>query len=262
MELPSRIDPGAVDVLLCDADGCLFASEEPAFEASARVTNRLLAELAIDRTFSGEELRLATTGKNFRATATELAAEHGRAIEGDELERWVDEERRAVTAHLREVLEPDPAVTEPLARLSRTRRLAVVSSSALSRVAACLEAAGLAELFPPEMRFSAEDSLPAPASKPDPAIYEHAGARLGAPPGHALALEDSVPGARSAIAAGYETVGNVMFVPQRERAARVDELIETGAAGCVASWGELEQWLNRAYGDAVEAAERAEGAPA
>ena len=62
-------------VLLCDADGCLFPSEEPAFEASTDVTNRLLAELGIDRRFDAEELKRYAVGKNFRATALELAAE-------------------------------------------------------------------------------------------------------------------------------------------------------------------------------------------
>ena len=40
--------------LLCDADGNLFASEEPAFEASAEVTNRFLAELGDARRFTAE----------------------------------------------------------------------------------------------------------------------------------------------------------------------------------------------------------------
>ena len=44
-----RLDLEAVEVLLCDADGNLFPSEEPAFVASAAVTNRLLAESGIAR---------------------------------------------------------------------------------------------------------------------------------------------------------------------------------------------------------------------
>ena len=38
--------------LLCDADGNLFPSEEPAFEASAEVTNAFLASLGIDRRYT------------------------------------------------------------------------------------------------------------------------------------------------------------------------------------------------------------------
>ncbi len=64
-------------VLLCDADGCLFPSEEPAFVASADVTNAFLDRLGLTVRFGAEELRLATTGKNFRTTAVDLAVAHG-----------------------------------------------------------------------------------------------------------------------------------------------------------------------------------------
>lgn len=68
-----RLDVEAVDVLLCDADGNLFPSKEPAFVASSAVTNRLLADLGVERRYTATELRRGTTGKNFRTTAVELA---------------------------------------------------------------------------------------------------------------------------------------------------------------------------------------------
>ena len=232
-------------VLLCDADGCLFPSEEPAFEASAAVTNRLLTELGIDRRFAAEELQAYAVGKNFRATALELAAARGVRIDPDVLERWVAEEKDAVIAHLGRVLAPDPAVVEPLTRLRHRHALAVVSSSALARLATCFAVAGLDELFPPEVRFSAEDSLPVPTSKPDPAVYVYAGERLGVRGTEALAVEDSVTGARSAVGAGFPTVGNLTFVPDAERAVRAAALEEAGVIALVESWGELEELLER-----------------
>jgi beta-phosphoglucomutase-like phosphatase (HAD superfamily) len=232
-------------VLLCDADGCLFPSEEPAFEASADVTNRLLATIGVQRSFTPEELKAYAVGKNFRATALELAAEAGAEIEPEALERWVEEERRAVIAHLASVLRPDPAVLEPLGRLARVVRLAVVSSSALERLDACFEATGLATLFPPSERWSAEDSLPVPTSKPDPAIYALAGEQLGVAGDEALAIEDSVTGTRSAVAAGFPTLGNVLFVPPAERDERVAALREAGVASVVGSWGEVEEEVSR-----------------
>jgi hypothetical protein len=45
-----------------------------------------------------------------------------------------------------------------------------VSSSALARLAGCFTATELDRLIPPARRFSAEDSLPTPTSKPDPAV--------------------------------------------------------------------------------------------
>jgi beta-phosphoglucomutase-like phosphatase (HAD superfamily) len=236
-------DPGEVRVLLCDADGNLFPSEEPAFAASTEVTNRLLAELGIDRRFAPAELQRLALGRNFRATAAELALQAGVTLPAGALEPWVAEERRAVIAHLGEVLGPDPEVRDPLAVLARSFRLAVVSSSATARLAACFTATRLDERFPPEVRFSAEDSLPVPTSKPDPAVYAFAGERLGVAGAAGLAVEDAVAGVRSAVAAGFPAIGNVQFVPAEEREARGAALRDAGAVAVVASWRELEGLL-------------------
>lgn len=236
---------GAVQVLLCDADGNLFGSEGPAFEASAQVTNRLLADLGIDRAFTPEALRHRSMGKNFRATASELAAEAGVTISQEALERWVVAERQAVVEHLASVLRPDPRVSEPLHELSRRFRLAVVSSSASARLDACLIATGLDRLMPPSVRFSAEDSLPVPTSKPDPAIYAFAGQQLGATGASALAVEDAVAGVRSAVAAGFPVVGNLQFVPPDEVGDRTAALLEAGVTAIVPSWSHLDELLRR-----------------
>ena len=236
-------DPSAVTTLLCDADGTLFPSEEPAYAASADVTNRFLAGLGAERAFPPDELQRMTNGKNFRAAAAELATGYRRELTGADLEHWVAEEKDVVTAHLRTVLRPDPAVREPLERLSARFSLAAVTSSASSRLAACLEVTGLAPLFDPDRRFSAEDSLAEPTSKPDPAVYAHAGRTLGAGPADAVAVEDSVNGARSAVAAGYPTIGILQFVPEADRRERTAALHEVGVAAVVESWADAERLL-------------------
>jgi beta-phosphoglucomutase-like phosphatase (HAD superfamily) len=246
--------------LLCDADGNLFPSEEPAFVASADVTNAYLAALNVDARFTAQELRVATTGKNFRTTAVDLAITHGVPVEAPLaarhpdavvappgqgvltaalLEQWVQREKREVTAYLGQVLRPDPAVLEPLAAFAEQYVLAAVSSSATARLAACFQATGLDQLLPAERRFSAEDSLPVPTSKPDPAVYLHACAQLGITPAQGLAVEDSLPGAQSAVAAGIATVGNLQFVPPDERADRAQQLRAAGVAAIVTSWSEI-----------------------
>jgi HAD superfamily hydrolase (TIGR01509 family) len=230
-----------LEALLCDADGNLFPSEEPAFVASAEVTNRFLADLGVGRRFSPEELRLATTGMNFRTTSRRLAAEAGHP-EVD-VEPWVAEEKRAVTAHLGATLTPHPETGDALTALSAYLRLAAVSSSALTRLAACFTATGLDELIPPAVRFSAEDSLPVPTSKPDPAVYLHACEQLGIDPEAGLAVEDSVPGALSAVRAGCPTVGNLLFVPAAERAQRAAALTDAGVLTVVSSWRQLADLL-------------------
>src|SRR3954463_7049460 len=119
-----------VEVVLCDADGNLFPSEEPAFDASAVVTNELLASLGISSQFSGEQLRRATTGKNFRTTALDLVRSFGANLNESQLERWVEEEKVRVTAHLARQLQPVESVIAALSQLRESFRLAAVSSSA------------------------------------------------------------------------------------------------------------------------------------
>lgn len=235
---------GDVRALLLDADGNLFPSEEPAFVASADVTNRFLRSLGIRRSYTAEELRLTTTGKNFRTTAADLAAAHGVTLGGPDLsaellEDWVTEERKIVTDYLGRVLRPDPAVLGPLRRLGTRYRLAAVSSSALARLDECFRATGLDQLVPAQLRFSAEDSLDRPTSKPDPAVYRFALDRLRLAPRDTIAIEDAVPGAQSAVAAGIPTVGNLVFVAPGERELRRSALIEAGVSLVIESWEEL-----------------------
>jgi beta-phosphoglucomutase-like phosphatase (HAD superfamily) len=148
-----------------------------------------------------------------------------------------------VTSYLAQVLRPDDEVTTALTTLSGHLTTAAVSSSALTRLAGCFTAAGLDELIPPARRYSAEDSLPTPTSKPDPAVYLHACNQLGIAPEEGLAVEDSVPGALSAVRAGCPTVGNLMFVSPAERAEREAQLLDAGVLTVVSSWAELADLL-------------------
>jgi HAD superfamily hydrolase (TIGR01509 family) len=256
-----EFDPAPITTLLCDADDNLFGSEAPAFEASADVTNRFLARFGVTAPLSGEELRKRATGKNFRSTATDLAVlsgvpfektladgrpdalvasdsdvAAGRALCADELEQWVRQEREQVTARLGATLKPDPQVLDPLRALASRYALAAVSSSASARLSACFAVTGLDPLIPAAVRFSAEDSLPVPTSKPDPAVYLHAGRVMNVDRHQGLAVEDSVAGVTSAVGAGYFTIGNLMFVPADERHCRSAELIDSGAVAITDSW--------------------------
>ncbi len=204
-----------VQYLLCDADGNLFPSEEPAFDASAEVTNAFLASVGIDTRYTATELRAAATGMNFRSTALALAGQAG--MTDVDVEPWVAEERRAVTAHLGATLLPHEPTQAALTTLAGRLQLAVVSSSALSRLAACFTATGLDDLLPAGRRYSAEDSLRVPTSKPDPAIYRHACERLGVAPADALFVGDSPHDVEAGNAAGARTVAALWgFFPRAE----------------------------------------------
>jgi hypothetical protein len=52
-----------------------------------------------------------------------------------------------------------------------------------------------------------------------------------------------VPGVKSAVAAGYLTVGNLMFVPVDERSCRSAELIDAGAVAITDSWRAIADTL-------------------
>ena len=239
------LDPSGLTTVLCDADGTLFGSEEPAYDASAAVTNRFLTLLGVEREYSPRELQTLTNGKNFRAASADLVASLGSTLENHELEEWVQAEKDVVTTHLERVLRPDPTVTGPAEDLARHLVMAVVTSSARSRMDACLRVTGLDHLFAEDHRFSAEDSLARPPSKPDPAIYRHAGRVLGVGPAEAVAVEDSVNGVLSAVAAGFPAVGILQFVDPVDHDERADALREAGAAVVVDTWAEVAEVLGR-----------------
>lgn len=239
-----RLDLAGLTTILCDADGNLFDSEVPAFEASVVVVNQLLSALGSGTRHEAEELRRTASGRNFRSLAVDIAAGLGRSLADDELARWVEAEKVAVTRHLAESLLPDQVVAASLEQLGERYRLALVTSSALARVGSCLEVTGLAPLFAPADRFSAFDSLPTPTSKPDPAVYRLALRELDLRPDQTVAVEDAEAGVLSAAAAGIPTVGNLAFVPAPERAERRRALLESGAMMVVDDWPELVDVLS------------------
>jgi len=75
-------------------------------------------------------------------------------------------------------------------------------------------------------------------------VYRYAGEQLGIGVHQSLAVEDSLPGATSAVAAGFATVGNLQFVRPDERQAREEALREIGVIAVVESWAEVEALLS------------------
>lgn len=263
-----RFDASSFTTVLCDADGNLFPSEEPAFEASVNVTNEFVARYGIPVRYTADGLLAQTTGKNFRTTAVDLAVQGGvpiekavaqgrpaaiiatredvvagRAVTAEELDHWVRRERDCVTAHLGDVLRPDSRVQQALQALNSRYALAGVSSSASKRLDACFSATGLDSLIPAGVRFSAEDSLSVPTSKPSPAVYLFSGEMLGLGSAQGVAIEDSVPGVLSAVAAGFITIGNLMFVSPKERRRRTIQLVEAGASAVANCWQAIAEHL-------------------
>jgi HAD superfamily hydrolase (TIGR01509 family) len=239
----SLTDLTGVTTLLCDADGTLFPSEDPAYDASAIVTQDFAAHYGLEGTFTAEELRRVGAGRNFRATARDLLTSAGGEVDATELGRWVHREKEDVTAHLQKTLATDDEVMSALADLEQRFELAIVTSSAERRVAVCCAVTGVDRFFAADALYSAEDSLPTPVSKPDPAIYLHALRSLRIPASSAVAIEDSANGTKSAVAAGIRTVGLVRFVDRSEQDRRATELLDAGAEAVFRSWPELVEAL-------------------
>jgi HAD superfamily hydrolase (TIGR01509 family) len=246
------LDLSALSTVLFDVDGNLVHSEPLALEASAPVTNRFAEVMGLTERFTAEDLRHATTGRNFRALAVEFAAGSGRwsppttTLTPDALDWWVEEENRVVSAYLRDRLQPDDGVTDAVLRIADRYAVAAVSSSSIARLQACFAAIGLSSCFPPERCFSAEDSLDPPVSKPHPAVYLEALRRLGLRAEQTVAIEDSLRGAQSAVAAGCPTIGNLTFVEQEDRDRHRAALLEAGVVAVVDSWSEAVDLLTPA----------------
>jgi HAD superfamily hydrolase (TIGR01509 family) len=237
------LDLDRVSAVLCDADGTLFPSEAPPYAASAVVTRAFAEHYRLDGDFSPAQLMRTGIGRNFRSLSRDLLAAAEIQADPEDLNRWIARERVAVTAHLAEVLRPRGDVRRVTEHLSRRYQRAVVSASASPRLLACLRATGLDRTFPPQVVFSAEDSMAHPVGKPDPAIYRHALQALDLDAAGAIAVEDSATGVRSAVGAGIRVIGLVQFVPTDERERRVAELHEAGASAMVRTWTQLSDVL-------------------
>ncbi len=128
--------------------------------------------------------------------------------------------------------------------------LAIVSSSALTRVIASIEKTGQAVYFPPEKVFSAASMVP-PTSKPDPAVYLWACKELGVRPEECVAIEDSRSGAMAASRAGIRLMGYVgCYFGEEEAEVEVRRMVgvlrdECGAEVIMHHWGDFRDCLGR-----------------
>ena len=105
-----------------------------------------------------------------------LEHKYGFKLSRPRFESYREKEETAVIAKLEAKAQPCIGATQVLEELQRVQKygLAVVSSSALPRVRACIKKAGQDRYFREDHIFSAATSLKKPTSKPDPAVYLHA----------------------------------------------------------------------------------------
>lgn len=232
-------------MFLFDCDGTLVGSEDLAFAACCALVNEVLAGKGVSERFTPQELMATFVGCSFRRMVAILSEKHGFTVAPEELESLVTQEEDRVIAKLVAEVEPCTGVNDVLSRLTGKVGLAVVSSSALRRVRACLTRADQDQFFAAGNVYSAANSLPTPTSKPDPAVYLHAVADLKTEASLCIALEDSKSGVKAAVGAGITVIGYVGSFPTHEREERARQLIESGALFVIDEWDELFDAIER-----------------
>ncbi|ORY12956.1 HAD-like domain-containing protein [Clohesyomyces aquaticus] len=237
-----------ITTLFFDCDNTLVLSESLAFEACAELANEILSSKNIADRYTGPTLLSAFVGQNFRGMMLSLCTKYSFTLTDAELDSYVDRELGKVVEKLEKLAEPCEGVVQELHKLhdSKVYTMAVVSSSALSRVQASIKKVGMDVFFDPKHVYSAATSLPKPTSKPDPAIYLHACKELGVTPGECVAVEDSKSGATAAKNAKIPLIGYVGPLEGEERVEMRKVLKEEcGAVYVMEHWSEFPEALKK-----------------
>jgi HAD superfamily hydrolase (TIGR01509 family) len=184
--IASPLEPRAV---VFDLDGVLIDSEPLWQQAEVEVFRRL--GVPLDR-----KMCATTRGRRIDEVVAHWYRRHPwRGLEPEAVERRIVNRLVELVRGTGEAL---PGVVEALDFLqARGVLLAVASSSSYRIVRAALGRLGIGGRFP--VVHSAEDEA---RGKPHPDVYLGAARKVGLEPEQCLAVEDSLPGARSAKAAG------------------------------------------------------------
>lgn len=238
----------AIKHILFDCDNTLVLSEDIAFEACAELANEILEKQKIEDRYTGPQLIKDFVGQNFRGMVVSLQKKYNFELSDNELAVYVDRELGKVVEALEKRAEPCVGAYAEVEKLYQDKKygLAVVSSSALSRVEASIRKVGLDKFFPHDHVFSAATSLPTPTTKPDPAVYLHACKVIGVKPEECIAVEDSKSGATAAKRANIPLVGYVGPYPEDEQAEKKKMLYEEcGAIYVMDHWKEFPEAIKK-----------------
>jgi beta-phosphoglucomutase-like phosphatase (HAD superfamily) len=227
-----------------DCDDTLFDSERLAFQACTAVVNGVLTQKDVRESdgslkqFTPDQLKKRFVGHSFREIIISLSNEYPPfTLADDEVENLVARELIAVTAKLKAEVQKTDGIDRVLKAYAADEDvvLVVVSSSAMSRVVACLERGDLTGYFG-ERVFSAASMTP-PSSKL--AACLEAMSVLGATPNNSEAYEDSVSGVTAWVRAGVKVMGYVGALPVSQQTDRKEALLKAGAYAVISHWDEL-----------------------
>jgi len=217
-------DPRA---LIFDFDGVLVDSEP----AHARAMGLALERMGLrfdPRHYDGWHIFI---GRGDRECIIELAAESGRTLSEEELERAVGFKAEAFQlSEVQRLITPIKASVTLLRAVAARMPIAVCSGSVRDTVVRGLQRLGVAPLL--RAIVTCDD---VPRNKPHPDPYLEATRRLRIAPEHAIAIEDSPTGIASARAAGLYVIGVAHSFP-RERLHEAHEVHDSSAAIDLARW--------------------------
>ena len=180
-----------VDLVIFDSDGVLVDSETIALRVLAHAATAAGADIATE-----ESLRLFR-GLKISDCVLEIERLAGRPV----AETFVEDVRNATAVAFQASLKAIPGVRSALAAISLP--VCVASNGPSAKLDQTLRLTRLHRRFKGRV-FSAYEVQ---SWKPDPGLFLHAAATLGASPSRCVVIEDSTPGVLAAQAAGMRVLG-------------------------------------------------------
>ena len=215
------------DAVLFDLDGVLVDSEG----LSNVVLVRLLAQHGL--VIGHAEFLARSVGKSFAALYSHLEEDYGWTRPGS-----FDAESDAALAESFLSVREVPGAAQTLAALREAGiPFAVASNSRRDRLDIKLRAAGLADVA----QHSFDPAQVGGRGKPQPDLYLHVAAALGADIRRCLVIEDSPTGVQAGAAAGATVWG--LLAGEHVHAGLDEQLTAVGAAKLVHSHAELRREL-------------------
>lgn len=203
--------PAAV---LFDCDGVLVDTEV----TSSHVLAAMLTEQGVPT--DGDELRVRMKGTSLDW----IIEESRRQLGGTVPDGWMDDfiERRLVV--YRDGVPQIPGAAEAVRAVQAAGiPVAVASQGARRKMEVTLPASGMDAVLGDAPIFSGDDVV---RGKPFPDLYLHAADVLGVDPAEVVVIEDSVPGATAAVAAGMRVLGYAADEDPARLAAAGAEVID------------------------------------
>jgi HAD superfamily hydrolase (TIGR01509 family) len=233
-------------VILFDHDGTVVDSEIIALKSAWKLTGEVASEYPGARFYDLPDFIKSFAGKPYREILTQIYLDSPTALSEADIQRLVLEEEDRAIDHLSLEATATAGTPEMLSKLNvQGVQFALVSNSSLRRLSACLAASDLAHYFSDRV-FSANDSLPVRRPKPLPDIYLHAAECLGADISNCVAVEDSISGVKSAVAAGIPLIIGYVggtHITEGERRDRASVLRSVGAQHIIEHMSNLIQLL-------------------